>query len=105
MLIRPAVATDVPRIMATHVAAVRQLCSAAYEADQISAWVSGSMPERYLRAMAEHVFSVAVLEGEVALGFVLDEMGSFRLRSGLSLPCAMMHKDRDVSRPPKEVPQ
>ncbi len=26
-------------------------------------------------------------------GFILDEMSSFRLRSGVCLPCATMHKD------------
>jgi GNAT superfamily N-acetyltransferase len=30
-----------------------------------------------------------------AHGFVLDEIGTFRLRSGLRLPCGVMHKDLD----------
>jgi GNAT superfamily N-acetyltransferase len=153
MLIRAAVATDVEGIMATHVAAIRQICSAAYEPAEISAWISGSTPQRYLQPIAENLFLVALLEqavvgfgeldvrtGEVlaifvdpahvgqgmgrrllqtietsaarhgvrrlhlqatlnaigfyqAHGFVLDAMGSFRLRSGVSLACGAMHKD------------
>jgi GNAT superfamily N-acetyltransferase len=31
-----------------------------------------------------------------AHGFVLDEMGMFELRSGLRLPCGIMHKDLDL---------
>jgi GNAT superfamily N-acetyltransferase len=31
-----------------------------------------------------------------ALGFVLDEMSLFRLRSGVCLPCGVMHKELEV---------
>jgi GNAT superfamily N-acetyltransferase len=152
MLIRAAVATDVEGIMATHLSAIREICSAAYQPDEISAWTSGHAPPRYLQVIVEHLVFVALIEdtvvgfsefdagtGEVcaifvaparvrqgigrrllqtietnairqgverlhlqaslnsigfyqAQGFTLDTMGSFRLRSGVNVRCAAMHK-------------
>jgi GNAT superfamily N-acetyltransferase len=160
MVIRPAVATDVDGIMMTHVAAIRETCSAAYKPDEIAAWTSGGMnPDRYLPGITKGRMLVAVVDeavvgfcefdaatGEVlgmfvapahlrrgigrgllrtveatagqcglrrlhlqstlnaidfyrAHGFVVDEMALFRVRSGVSVPCALMHKDLGTNNP------
>jgi putative acetyltransferase len=161
-LIRAAVAGDVDGIMDAHLEAIRELCSAAYAPDQISAWTSGGKnPARYLPGIAAGRFSVALLgetvvgfseldlvKGELcgmfvapaharqgigrallaavearavrqgvgrldlkatlnavdfyrALGFVLDEMSTFELRSGVTVPCAVMHKDLESGKRPR----
>jgi putative acetyltransferase len=154
VLIRTAVAADVEGIMTTHLSAISEICSTAYEPHEINAWLSGGRnPDRYLPGIADGRFLVALLDeafagfcdfdlstGEVcgmfvaptyvrrgigrallqtveararqggvrrlclratlnaigfyeAQGFVVDEMSLFRLRSGVDLSCAVMHKE------------
>jgi putative acetyltransferase len=68
MLIRAAVPTDADEIYAVHVGAIREVCSAVYDATQIEAWTSRKRPEGYLEAIARNHFIVAVVDGRV-VGF------------------------------------
>ena len=68
MEIRGAVATDVDDIMATHLSAISEICSRAYEPDEISAWIAGGAhPDRYLPGIDRGRFIVAVLEGAATI--------------------------------------
>jgi len=52
--------------------------------------------ERALRQGVAHLHLQSTLNAVPfyrAQGFALDEMGTFRLRSGVDVPCALMHKD------------
>jgi putative acetyltransferase len=67
--LRHATANDAPGILATHVAALRELCAGEYSETQLRAWSSGLAPEGYLPAIDSHVFLVA--EGDTGIvGFV-----------------------------------
>jgi putative acetyltransferase len=66
MLIRRAASSDVADIFAVHVSAIRDVCSAVYDADQIESWTCGKRPEGYLDPIARHPFFVAIVNGVVA---------------------------------------
>ncbi len=68
MLIRAAVASDVPEIAAVHASAIRDVCGHVYEPSQIQAWVSGKSAQGYLRALAERQVFIALRDDRV-VGF------------------------------------
>jgi putative acetyltransferase len=68
MLIRAAVPSDVGAIFRVHTSAIRQVCSAVYDATQIESWTRRKRPEGYLDPIAQHPFLVAILNG-VVVGF------------------------------------
>jgi GNAT superfamily N-acetyltransferase len=64
-LVRRAHASDAQAIAAVHIAAIREVCSAAYPAAQIEAWASSKHPDRYLAPIASQPFFVAEQSGEI----------------------------------------
>jgi N-acetylglutamate synthase-like GNAT family acetyltransferase len=70
MLIRRARPSDAPAICSLHVAAIREVCSAVYDARQIEGWAATKRPERYLAQIESEPFFVAESDGELA-GFAL----------------------------------
>lgn len=68
MMIRRAVLSDAEAIWNVHIAAIREVCASAYDAEQIRAWTSRKRPEGYVEPIARHPFFVAALE-EAVIGF------------------------------------
>lgn len=66
--IRQATAKDGPGILASHVAAITELCAGDYSETQLLAWSCRLTPEGYLPAITSNVFLVAESKGEV-IGF------------------------------------
>jgi putative acetyltransferase len=79
MLIRAAVPEDVEDIFRVHTSAIRQICSAFYDAAQIEAWTRAKHPDNYLDPIARRPFLVAIVNGAV-VGFseLNPEVGEVR---------------------------
>ena len=66
--IRAATALDAPQICAVHLSAIREVCASSYTQEQVQTWLEGKRPERYLHAIAQGFFFVAVVR-EAVVGF------------------------------------
>lgn len=65
VLVRPATVEDAATILTVHVDSIRDLCSAAYDAQTIGVWLSGKHADNYLDPIAQRPFFVAIVEGRV----------------------------------------
>jgi putative acetyltransferase len=77
--IRRATAGDAEELCTLHKASIRQLCSAAYSAEQIAAWTQQLTPDRYLPAMRQ--LELLVAEEDRILGFSILDLRSAELRA------------------------
>ena len=66
--VRHATANDCAGILASHVAAIRELCAGDYSDTQLLTWSSRLTPDGYLPAIASHLFLVAEHHSQV-IGF------------------------------------
>jgi GNAT superfamily N-acetyltransferase len=83
--IRKASPDDVEEICRLHKASIRQLCSSAYTPEQIAAWTKPLTPDRYLSAMRQFEFFVALDDG--ILGFFILNL------KGAELNAIYLHPD------------
>lgn len=61
-IIRKAKTTDAKKICDVHVASIQTLCAADYTLEQITAWCSNKIPERYQKAIADSNETIFVAE-------------------------------------------
>ena len=67
MRIRRARPSDAEEMAEMHRASIREICSAAYTAEQVAAWTEPLEPEKYLAAMEKFEVFVAEEQGVVGL--------------------------------------
>jgi GNAT superfamily N-acetyltransferase len=77
--VRRAAAGDASQICSLHRASIRQLCSTAYTAAEIAAWVEPLEPQRYLPLMRQ--FEFYVVEDEEVVGFLILDLDSAELNA------------------------
>lgn len=77
--IRRAAAGDARQICSLHRASISQLCSTAYTAAEIAAWVEPLEPERYLPLMRQ--FEFYVVEDEEIVGFLILDLDGAELNA------------------------
>lgn len=69
MHIRPFQADDVDRVVELHRAAVEDVCSADYTADQIAAWTDTSTEESLETAQRDEIHRFVAVEDDTVIGF------------------------------------
>jgi len=75
--IRPATASDAPRIHELHLASVRALCALSYPPTILEGWLANRSPQGYLRSITTGGLFVAEADGEI-IGFCEGAVGEVR---------------------------
>lgn len=91
MLIRAARAEDAQAICELHVAAIREVCAAHYEAAAVKVWIAGKTAARYVAAMESNVMVVAEADGCEVVGFGDLHVESAEIRAVYVRPDRLRH--------------